>query len=223
MSKIPVYFIPGMASNPLIFEHIKLDPTIFETHYLSWPTVSKNMTLQQYVLLFKKKIHHNNPVLIGVSFGGIIVQELHNTIQASKTIIISSVRSPEQYPSLYNFARKTKIYKILPLNLLTKAFQYWLTKNTSAHKLDLYKRYLTVLDVNYLDWSIDKILNWQPKKELDHVLHIHGDRDELFPVENIKNAIILKGGTHAMIITKFKWFNKHLPSLITNNTNEKEY
>ena len=111
MSKIPVYFIPGMASNPLIFEHIKLDPAKYESHFLTWPQVDKAMTLDKYVDLFKQQINQPSPVLIGVSFGGIIAQELAKTIKVKTTIIISSVKSNLEYPPLYKFAKKTKLYK----------------------------------------------------------------------------------------------------------------
>ena len=30
MSKIPVYFMPGLAASPAIFERIKLDESVFE-------------------------------------------------------------------------------------------------------------------------------------------------------------------------------------------------
>ncbi|MBC7494509.1 MAG: alpha/beta hydrolase, partial [Flavobacterium sp.] len=48
-----------------------------------------------------------------------------------------------------------------------------------------------------------------------NVIHIHGDADEVFPVKNIKNFINIKGGTHMMILNRFRWFNQHLPELIT--------
>ena len=41
-----------------------------------------------------------------------------------------------------------------------------------------------------------------------------GDDDMIFPIKNIKNCIILKGGTHIMIVTKYKWLNENLPKII---------
>ena len=34
MSKIPVYFMPGLAASPTIFENIKLPEDQFEMHFL---------------------------------------------------------------------------------------------------------------------------------------------------------------------------------------------
>ncbi|MHC5202544.1 alpha/beta hydrolase [Myroides sp. LJL119] len=222
MSKIPVYFIPGMASSPLIFEHIKLDNSIFETIFLQWPKVQSSYTLQNYVSEFQKQIVHPNPVIIGVSFGGIITQELSKCIKTRKTIIISSAKNIWEYPSLYRFAKKTSLYKLLPTWLIKPLLNYYpsWSKQKRSHRISLYKRYITVTDKEYLNWSIDKILHWKQEQPIKNVIHIHGEKDELFPIKNIKNAIVLKQGTHAMIITKYKWFNENLPKLILDSTYE---
>ena len=36
MSKIPVYFMPGLAASPIIFENIKLPEEDFEMYFLEW-------------------------------------------------------------------------------------------------------------------------------------------------------------------------------------------
>ena len=35
-TKIPVYFLPGLAANSSIFKKIQLDANAFETHFLEW-------------------------------------------------------------------------------------------------------------------------------------------------------------------------------------------
>ena len=69
----------------------------------------------------------------------------------------------------------------------------------------------------YLDWSIDRIVNWQQKEPLPRTIHIHGDKDPVFPIQYIKNAVVVKNGTHIMIINRYKWFNENLNSLILDN------
>ena len=72
---IHVYFMPGMCANSLIFERIKLNPS-FKLHYLEWIPPLKKESLSNYVVRLSNNIKHDNPILIGVSFGGVIVQEL---------------------------------------------------------------------------------------------------------------------------------------------------
>ena len=80
--------------------------------------------------------------------------------------------------------------------------------------MKLYERYLSVRDVNYLDWAIECVLLWDRTRVDPNVIHIHGDTDEVFPLHYIKNCIVVKGGTHVLILSKYKWLNENLPAII---------
>ena len=82
-----VYFMPGMCANSMIFERIELSSN-FKSHYLDWIPPQKNESLSNYVIRLSKNIKHENSILIGVSFGGIIVQELSKILKIKKIIII---------------------------------------------------------------------------------------------------------------------------------------
>lgn len=92
MSKIHVYFMPGMAASSTIFERIKLPEEAFEMHMLEWFLPEKNETLQHYARRMANEVKHEEAVLIGVSFGGILVQEMKQFLKPKKVIIISSVK-----------------------------------------------------------------------------------------------------------------------------------
>ncbi|HBD26598.1 MAG TPA: alpha/beta hydrolase [Flavobacterium sp.] len=219
MSKIPVYFMPGLAASPTIFENIKLPEDQFEMHFLEWFLPNDKESIESYALRMTEKITHENPVLVGVSFGGILVQEMAKHIKAQKVIIISSVKSNTEFPSRLKMARATKAYKLLPTQLLSNVellVKYAFGNNIVAKRLKLYEKYLSVRDKKYLDWAIENTLIWSQKKADENVIHIHGDADEVFPIKHIQNCIVIKGGTHIMIINKFKWLNENLPKLILN-------
>ena len=217
MSKIPVYFMPGLAASPTIFENIKLPEDQFEMHFLEWFLPDDKESIESYALRMTEKIQDENPVLVGVSFGGVLVQEIAKHIKTQKVIIISSVKSNTEFPSRFKVAKTTKAYKLIPTQLLAdieKLVKYAFGDNIVAKRLKLYEKYLSVRDKQYLDWAIETILCWNQKKGNESVIHIHGDADEVFPIKNIENCIVIKGGTHIMIINKFKWFNENLPQLI---------
>lgn len=217
MSKTHVYFVPGLAASVKIFENIKLPEHIFEMHFLEWILPIPNETIESYAQRMCEKITHENVVLIGVSFGGIMVQEMSRLVKTQKTIIISSVKSNQELPIHMKLAKSTKFYKVLPTSLLGKVnylARYVKGRGILAKRVQLYNKYLFMKQTNYLDWAIENVLLWQRSVPDENVVHIHGDEDLVFPIRNIKNCIIVKGGTHIMIVTKYKWLNENLPKII---------
>jgi pimeloyl-ACP methyl ester carboxylesterase len=214
--KVPVYFMPGMAAGPAIFEYIDLSNSQFDMFFLEWFTPEPNMGLEAYAKKMILKIEHSNPVLIGVSFGGMLIQEMAKHMQVRKVVIISSVKCTLELPKKMIFAKYTKVHRLLPtgminnMELLAKyAFGEVLTQ-----RLRLYEKYLSVRDKVYIDWCIDQTVHWEQKTPPKNLVHIHGELDTVFPIKKIKDCITVKNGSHAMIIHRAKWFNEHLPSII---------
>lgn len=216
MSKIPVYFMPGLAASAEIFERIVLPEDVFEMFPLEWEIPLDNESLAQYAKRMTQKITHPNPVLIGVSFGGILVQEMAKFITARKVIIISSVKTNLEFPVRMKVAKTTKAYKLIPTNLLANVES--LSKFSFGEKIDrrlkLYEKFLRVRDKRYLDWAVEQVILWERTVADEKVIHIHGDEDDVFPIKYIRNCIVVKGGTHVMILNKYKWFNENLPRII---------
>ncbi len=213
-----VYFMPGMAANPSIFKHIQLPSSQFEQHLLEWFVPDKNMSFSDYALKMTKEIHHQNVILVGVSFGGLLVQEMAKHIDAKKVILVSSVKHESEMPKRMLFAKYTKIHKLLPTGLVNnmELLAKYAFGETVHRRLELYEEYLSVKDKYYLDWSIDQIVNWKQSYTPDALVHIHGEKDSVFPISNIKECIPVKNGTHTMIIHRAKWFNENLPTIILN-------
>ena len=219
MSKIPVYLMPGLAASALIFERITLPKNTFEIYLLEWEIPLDNESLTNYAKRITDKIKHKNPVLIGVSFGGILVQEMARHMATSKVIIISSVRSNTEFPRRLKLAKATKAYKLIPMSLILNIET--LAKFSFGEKvnqrLKLYEKFLSVRDIGYLTWAVEQVVLWDRTIVDEKVIHIHGDMDDVFPIKNIKDCIVVKGGTHIMILNKFKWLNEKLPLIITGS------
>ncbi len=214
--KTHVYLMPGMAANSSIFENIHLPTRDFEMHKLDWFIPDKNMSLGSYAEKMAKNIIHRDPVLVGVSFGGMLVQEMAKFMDTKRIILVSSIKKKEELPRKMIFAKYTKVHKLLPTGLVNNV--ELLAKyafGEAVHKrLDLYERYLSIRDKYYIDWSIDQIVNWEQTEYPQNLVHIHGDKDAVFPISYIKDYIPVKNGTHTMIIHRARWFNEHLPTII---------
>ncbi|MEO0902239.1 MAG: YqiA/YcfP family alpha/beta fold hydrolase [Bacteroidota bacterium] len=211
-----MYLMPGMAANSSIFDGLRLEQNTFELHKLDWFLPKKGMSLQAYAKEMLKQVQHDLPVLVGVSFGGFLVQEMAKLIQTKKIIIISSVKSKKEMPKKMIFAKYTKAHKLLPTGVVTniEMLAKYAFGETVTKRLELYEKYLSIRDKAYMDWAIDTMVNWNQEKPLTNLIHIHGDADNVFPISNIKDCIPVKNGKHAMIVYRAKWFNERLPAII---------
>ena len=216
---IHVYLMPGMAASPKIFEHIKLPEDQFEIHLLEWIIPLDNERISDYALRLSKNVKHENIVLLGVSFGGVLVQEMSRHITVSKLIIVSSVKSMHELPKRMLLAKATKAYALVPTQLASKIdiFEKYAFGKNITKRLELYKKYLSVNDSRYLSWAIKQMLCWEQVEKIPGIIHIHGDKDPVFPIKHINDCIVVKNGTHIAIINKYKWFNENLPKLITGS------
>ena len=215
-AKIHVYFMPGMAANPSIFKNIELPAEQFTIHHLEWFVPRRGMDLTDYAKEMSRNITHPKPVLVGVSFGGLLVQEMARHIDVRKVIIISSVKRKEELPKRLIFAKYTKIHRLLPTGLVNNVelLAKYAFGETVVKRLELYEQYLSIRDKYYLDWAIDTIVHWDQKEIHPRLVHIHGDKDAVFPIQNISDCIRINDGSHTMILNRFKWFNQQLPTII---------
>lgn len=213
---IHIYFMPGMAASPSIFEYIKLPEDQFVVHWLEWVIPEPKESIENYAKRMVTKIEHDNSVLLGVSFGGVLVQEMRKFLKVRKLIIVSSVKTKHELPRRMKIAKSTKAYKLLPTQLLgnVELLAKYVFGETATKRVALYKKYLSMSNKQYLDWSIEQMINWNQNDPSSDIIHIHGEKDAVFPIRNIKNCIQIPNGTHIMIINKYKWFNENLPRII---------
>jgi len=205
--KIHIYFVPGLGASSSIFDFLKLPSEKFELHFLEWLIPeSANEKLEHYVKRLIIGIKHPNPVLVGVSFGGIIVQEMSKYIDTEKVIIISSIKNFHEIPKRLKILKITKAYKLFPAKKIARTgdFSTFKFNKTIQKRIEIYNKYLNVRDENYLKWSIHNVLSWRPSSVTNDIVHIHGSKDEIFPIKYIKDCIVIEGGTHVMILNKAK-------------------
>lgn len=216
-NKTHIYLMPGLAASSKIFEYINLPKERYELHFLSWLIPeSIDERIEDYVKRLSKSIEHKNPILIGVSFGGIIVQELSRLIKVKQLILISSIKNHNEFPKRLKLIKITKAYKLFPSKKLSEIedFSNFGFINAFKNKSDLYNKYLDIRNKKYLDWALYNVLHWKQNNINQKIYHIHGSNDAIFPIKYIKNSIVVEGGTHAMIIVKAKKINTILEKII---------
>lgn len=218
MVKTPIYCMPGLGASPKIFEHLQLPEDQFEIHLLAWKVpISLEESIQDYARRMCNDIKHERPVLLGVSFGGMLVQEMSKIIAVRHTIIVSSVKTHHELPNRLKLAKATKAYKLFPTWLVENFEEYtkYFLGDYLKKRAELYKMYLSVRNKLYMEWAIYNVLHWRQDTPIDNLTHIHGLEDNVFPIKYLKEYIPIKKGTHVMILMKAKTISQIICNTLT--------
>lgn len=215
MKTVNLYCMPGMAASPKIFEFISL-PKPFKIHLLSWIPPLKEESLTDYAIRMCERVTHNNPILLGVSFGGVLVQEMSKYLPGCKVVIVSSIKSKDELPLSMKMAKKTNAHKLLPMQWINNLdnLSLFVFGEGIKKRLALYQKYLSERNPDYLSWAIDSLVNWDKTEVSKNIIHIHGEKDTVFPIKNLSHPFIKIKGGHAVIITQALWFNKELSKIL---------
>ena len=199
-----IYFISGLGADERVFQFLTIPDQPFK--YIQWVPTQKGESLKTYAHRLIDQIDTSQTVyLVGVSFGGMIAQEIAKRINCQKVVIISSVKSPSEFNWQLNFVRKTKIHRLVPSaflrwsNALTADYYFSIKTKKDAQLL---KMIVADTDQTFLTWAIEAIMTWENSNPLEDIFHIHGTKDRIFPVSPIKNAHLIDGGGHFMIVDR---------------------
>lgn len=199
-----IYQISGLGANEKAFKYLKIHPD-FELVYLPWIQPEIGETLEHYAERMSESIDTNEEFnLMGLSFGGIIAQEMNRFLEPKLNILISTVKSRKELPGFMRFSSHSNLHKLIPPKFISSdnGISYALFRKVYNGKLPDLTEIFEFRDPYYLKWSMDRIVNWQNNVEMKNFIHIHGNKDLVFPVSKIQDAQIVDGGTHVMVMQK---------------------
>ena len=204
----PLYCISGLGADERVFS--KLNINGFNLKPVQWLQPQKGETLSSYAKRLCEQIDDTEPNILGLSFGGIMAIEISKLKPVSKIILISSIKTSSELPAWMNLAGKTSAYKLLPsrqissikaLKALRPIQNYFLGAKTDEEK-KIANEYRDHVDPIYLKWAIAQVLTWKNNLIPTNLVHIHGSNDHIFPAKKIKDAFIVQGGGHFMVMDK---------------------
>lgn len=204
MNKRHIYLISGLGADERVFSRLAF-PADCEVHYLPWITpLGADEPIGEYAGRMARRILHPEPILVGLSFGGMMSLEIARQMAVRQVVLISSVKSRHEMPPYYNnFARK--VLHRLPDRLLfanRRFFVQLFMQCASDEERQLLDDYLSKKDLRYLRWALNAILEWNNEWMPPGMLHIHGTADRPFPRRYVTPThTILKGG-HFMIMNR---------------------
>lgn len=200
-----IYLISGLGADYKVLEKLKF-PEQLEVVAIDWLIPEKQEPFENYVARMAEKIDVKEPFyLLGYSFGGILVQEIHKLKPAKKVVILGCIKSHQEKSLLLRTGAYTRIPHLLPQQIFndkTSAIYAYLRKLVDP-KNPRILQYFTVRDPYYLKWSVEKVLDWKGEQD-DSVIQILADKDIVFPITNSKPDFVIKNATHLFPATKHK-------------------
>lgn len=197
-----IYCISGLGADERAFSKLRIPG--YDLRVIPWLIPEQNETIQDYAARMKAHIKEENPVLMGLSFGGMICTEIAKQMPVKKLIIISSIKSADELPAWMKVVAKLRLHKLIPLksSKLTEPIQNRMLGAQSEEEKLIASQYRKKVDIGYTNWAVNEAINWKNNREHPGIVHIHGDSDRMFPIKNIKPTFTIKEGGHFMIMNK---------------------
>lgn len=197
-----IYCISGLGADERAFSKLRVPG--YELKVIPWLMPEQNESIESYAARMRAGIDAENPVLMGLSFGGMICTEIAKQIPVKQLIIISSIKSSDELPTWMKVVAKLRLHKIVPLrsSKLTEPIQNIMLGAYSPEEKMIASEYRNKVDITYTNWAVNQAINWKNDWQHPATVHIHGDQDRMFPIKNIKPDFTIKNGGHFMIMNK---------------------
>jgi pimeloyl-ACP methyl ester carboxylesterase len=206
-----IYFLSGLGADERVFQYLELPN--YTLKHIRWiePTAFQE-SMEDYAKRLLEQIEGENPILLGLSFGGMMAMEIAKQIPTSKIILISSAKTKHEVPFYYRWLGKLRINRILPTSILMNVniITYWFFDMKTKSEKDLLKAIVKDSSKNFYTWAVDKILHWKNTIIHQNLKHIHGTTDRILPLKLIKADKIIQKGGHLMTLNKSKEISKEI-------------
>jgi pimeloyl-ACP methyl ester carboxylesterase len=195
-----IYCISGLGGNQRLFD--KLHVAGYEFVPVPWVPFEKDDTLASYAQNLFKTIPEANPIILGLSFGGMLTVEIAAHHPVSKAIIVSSAKSKAELTLAGGGLARWIINRgLVPAGCFTipnpVALNYLGAKSSSDKKM--LRDVIRNSDGLFMKRALKSIMNWGRSPGPANVTHIHGTADRVIASATVHSDYWIKGGTHFMI------------------------
>ena len=200
-----IVYVPGIGADHRAFSRLKTAPDQPQV-YADW--LSLESTDESFETYCKRLVDHykitNEDTLIGLSFGGLVVQQIAKVHGNKQVILVSSFRNRSDLKVLWTYCLKFKLYRLVP------AFQLPLLAEVASPFLHSWRRKESKILREMLKDANFKLIRWSLKQialiDLKSTYHrrylsLIGDKDLLIRTW-CSDEMIIPDGAHFMIYTK---------------------
>ena len=197
-----IYLISGLGADERLFSFLNIPD--HKRYFVKWVRPVKNESIEEYAKRLLPQITDENPILLGVSFGGMVAIEISKLISVEKVILISSIKSYDEFSPLIKTAFRFRLNKLL-FPLLIKisaplAYPFFRSPIRSARPLQWY--YFSHPDAQLIKWAVEAMSKWKTVAPSISIVHIQGSSDKILPAKYTSVDHIISDGTHFMVVER---------------------
>lgn len=210
-----IYCISGLGADERIFCRLHIPGT--QLVHIQWPEFDRHDELGCYAQKVIQQIGEANPIILGLSFGGMLGVEIAKIHPVKKLFLVSSAKDTAELPKYGAFFRTLITSRIIPPIFYTipNSFTYDLFGAGTIDEKLMLKDILENSDGRLMKWAMKAITLWRNDIHPQPMTHIHGTADKIIPAENINADYWIEGGSHIMIYNRAdeisKIISKELP------------
>lgn len=195
------YLLPGLGADARVFRRLRLPGP---HRVLPWlPLASPTEPLTHYAARLAALVPERQPCwLVGVSFGGVVAQEIGRLRPLARVVLVSSLASPAELPGLLRLAGRWGLWRLVPFGLLARLprLARWFFGTRGRQEFQLLSHILRATEPQFARWATGQLLSWRGPG-LPGAVRLHGTRDRLLPARGVRINYPLAGAGHFGIVS----------------------
>ncbi len=197
-----IYCISGLATDHRLFETLSVPQ--YELVPLLWATYDHSDDMESYADKISRQIRDESPIIIGLSFGGMLSVEIGKKFPSWRIFLVSSAKTAAEVGYKGSILRWLSRKNLIPSALFNKPNFYTLARFGAKTPEDkkFISRIISSSNPDFMRWCVNAVFNWDNDSYPDNITHIHGTDDKIIYPQNVQAHYWVEGGSHMMIYNR---------------------
>lgn len=205
-----------MGCDHRVFKRLQVSG--YELVALPWVPYDNNDTLETYAKKMAVNLTEKEPILLGLSFGGMLAVEIGKLAPVRQIILISSAKTRYELPEPGKLARYLVKNQLIPAFAFSLPNRFLMAlrrivplgERTAANGA-------TAINGKFMRWALKAVMEWQNTATPQSVKHIHGTLDFVIPGSKVAADYTVKYGIHLMVFSRAREVSKIISSILAGN------
>ena len=210
-----IYCVSGLGADERVFQKLKLEG--YQPIHIRWVEPENKESITDYAKRLTEQIKSDEPILIGLSFGGIIAIEIAKQINTKKVILISSTKNQQEVPFYFQIFRWLPIHRLIPAKIMLwfgQLLAAWFFSLETLAERKLFRAILYDTNAKFMKWAIHQVVTWKNELIPNNIYHIHGESDRIFPYKFVREDFNVTKGGHFMIMNQAEYISNLIQKIV---------